>query len=104
MPVELTDDQPSAWVRLELKGTDLEPNDNTEIPIQLVARRFKSSSVACDEFIHNPLGYLIEAQRTDGILDEVVLDTRLEGDDPHRQPPPDAQGEASLRHGERQRE
>ena len=42
---------------------------------RLVARRFKSSSVACDEFIHNPLGYLIEAQRTDGILDEVVLDT-----------------------------
>ena len=75
MPVDLTDDQPSAWVRLELKGTELEPHDNTEIPIQLVARRFKSSSVECDEFIHNPLGYLIEAQRTDGILDEVVLDT-----------------------------
>ena len=104
MAVELTDDQPSPWVRLQLKDTELEPGDDTQIPIQLVARRFKSSSEASYEFIHDPLAYLIEAQRTDGILDEVALDYQLEGDDPHRQPPPDAQGEASLRPGDRQRE
>ena len=75
MAVELTDDQPSPWVRLQLKDTDLEPGDDTQIPIQLVARRFKSSSEASYEFIHDPLAYLIEAQRTDGILDEVALDT-----------------------------
>lgn len=73
MPVELTDDQPSKWLPIELG--DIDPQDGTPIPIQLVARRFKSSSVACDEFIHNPLNYLIDAQRTEGILDQVVLDS-----------------------------
>jgi len=72
---DLTDEEPSPWVKIDLKGTELEPGDGTEIPIQVVARRFKSSSVACDDFIHDPLGYLIAAQGTDGILDEVRIDT-----------------------------
>ena len=72
---DLTDDPPSPWLKIVLKDTEVDPLDGTDIPIQVVARRFKSSSVDCDEFIHNPLGYLMDAQKNDGILDEVVLTT-----------------------------
>ena len=38
-----------------------------------MARRFKSSSAASYEFIHDPLGYLIAAQGTEVIFEDVEL-------------------------------
>jgi hypothetical protein len=70
MPVDLTDDEPSKWLPLALD--DIDPRDGTGIPFKLVARRFKSSSVACDEFIHDPLSVLIAAQGAGEIFQEVA--------------------------------
>lgn len=73
MPVDLTDDEPSGWLTIELDDSVIDPKDDTRIPFKLVARRFKSSSVACDEFIHDPLSALRQAQITDGIFQDLDL-------------------------------
>ena len=55
---DLADDQPSPWVGSSSKSSwspIIDPEDDTEIPFKLVANRFKSSSAASDEFIHDPL-------------------------------------------------
>jgi hypothetical protein len=52
------DDAPAGWREIDLGG--IKPTDS-EIPFRLFANRFKSSTVACEAFIHDPLTALIEA-------------------------------------------
>jgi hypothetical protein len=49
----------AGWIELDLKK--LQPSDETQIPFQAFANRFKSSSPDSENFIHDPLGELIAA-------------------------------------------
>ena len=49
----------AGWIELPLDK--LKPSDETEIPFQLFANRFKSSSPDSENFIHDPRAELIAA-------------------------------------------
>ena len=87
------------WIEIDV--SPLDPGDDTGVPFRLVANRFKSSSSDSEDFIHDPLSVLIQAQRAEGLLEGLEADHRLDSDDPHPQSPPDAQREAPVRHGGR---
>ena len=59
------------WVELIVE--DLDPGDGTGVPYRLIVNRFKSSSPDSEDFIHDPLGALIRAQGTEGLLPGLEL-------------------------------
>ncbi len=69
--LEPSETDSSGWVELDISA--LEPHDETSIPFRLVAHRFKSSTPECEAFIHNPLGVLLEAARTNATLRSLEL-------------------------------
>lgn len=52
------DEAPAGWREIDLSG--IKP-EGSEIPFRLIVNRFKSSTPACEAFIHDPLSALIEA-------------------------------------------
>lgn len=57
------DDAPAGWREIDLSG--IKPA-RADIPFRLFVNRFKSSTDACEAFIHDPLTELIEAG---GVID-----------------------------------
>jgi hypothetical protein len=66
------------WKRLDLAG--LEPSDHSAIPYVLVANHFKSSSPDCENFIHNPLRFLIEGQTAAVSSEDALFQLGLDWD------------------------
>ncbi len=60
------DDAPAGWREIDLSG--IRPTDS-DIPFRLFVNRFKSSTPACETFIHDPLSVLIEAG---GVIDPSI--------------------------------
>ena len=54
------EDEPAGWAVVDLDR--LIPDDEEELPFKLISNRFTSSTQACEEFIHDPLTALIDAQ------------------------------------------
>jgi hypothetical protein len=58
-------DEPAGWHEFNLDP--IKPTDGTEIPFRLLANRFKSSTDASENFIHDPRTEFIKAAEEDGI-------------------------------------
>jgi hypothetical protein len=69
------DNDTSGWIELQeisqLKSV-VDQSEQAEIPFRLFANRFKSSSQDSEDFIHDPLGVLIQAE-TDGAITDLGL-------------------------------
>lgn len=59
------DNDTSGWKELDVTG--LQSGDGSPVPIRLLVNRFKSSSPDAEEFIHDPLQALIDAEGRDEI-------------------------------------
>jgi len=66
------DNNTAGWIEFDL--SPLDPGDDTGgVPFRLVANRFTSSSSDSEDFIHDPLGALIQAQGSESLLPGLEL-------------------------------
>jgi hypothetical protein len=70
------DNDTNGWIELteisQLKSEVEQDPLQAEIPFRLFANRFKSSSQDSEDFIHDPLGVLIQAEK-DGVIKDLGL-------------------------------
>jgi hypothetical protein len=72
MVQEPVENNTHGWIELDI--SELDPLDDTSpVPFRLVANRFTSSSPDSEDFIHDPLTALQQAQQNEGILEGLDL-------------------------------